>query len=152
MPLDGYNNTTMNLATIFLRQNQWERMEAHVRAMFPKEACGVLAGKESGVHWVQPITNVEEDRRRFRMDPQEQLDALLRIEEEGLHLIGIYHSHPDGPAELSMSDISEAAYLEAAHLVWFPAAEKWACKAFIIEHKTTREIPIQIVAKGTLSG
>ncbi len=152
MPLDDYNNGAMALDSIFLRQAQWETMEAHVRAIYPREACGVLAGKDSGVLWVQPITNVEKGRHRFRMDPQEQLDVLLRIEEEGLQLIGIYHSHTDGPNELSPSDINEAAYLEAAHLVWSPAAGKWSCRAFVIEYKTTREIPIHIAAKGTLRG
>lgn len=152
MLLDDYNIAKMTLDSIFLRQEQWEKMEAHVRAIFPREACGVLAGKESGAYWVKPITNVEKDRHRFRMDPQEQLEVLLRIEDEGLKLIGIYHSHPDGPQELSPSDISEAAYLEAAHLVWFPVAGKWSCRAFVIEHTSSREIPIHFFAKGTLSG
>lgn len=142
----------MGLAKIFLQQKQWEKMESHVRSKYPREACGVLAGKESGVHWVQPITNVEKDRHRFRMDPREQLDVLLRIEDEGLQLTGIYHSHPDGPPGLSTSDIGEAAYFEAAHIVWFPVAGKWTCKAFVIEHKATREIPIQIIGEGTLLG
>ncbi len=127
-------------------------MVCQVREAYPREACGVLAGEGDVVKWVQPITNVEDSRNRFRMDPQEQLDVLLRIEDEGLQLTAIYHSHPHGPSDLSVSDVKGAAYLEAAYLVWSPAAQEWSCKAFIIEHNAVREIPIHIATKGTLSG
>ena len=129
----------------------WQTMEAHVRVSFPREACGVLAGEREHVHWVEPITNVENSRDRFRMDPQEQLDVMMRIEDEGLQLLGIYHSHPQGPEELSESDIQEAAYLEAAHLVWSPCGEQWSCRAFIVKPHSAREIPIHIIEKGTHS-
>ena len=128
---------------------QWESMQMHVQATFPREACGVLAGEQGCVRWVESITNVEDSPNRFRMDPQEQLNVMLRIEDEGLELIGIYHSHPKGPDELSESDIQEAAYHEAANLVWFPSGKKWSCKAFIIKHLEVREIPIHITGSGT---
>jgi proteasome lid subunit RPN8/RPN11 len=126
-------------------------MEEHVRASTPREACGVLAGERSQVHWVEPITNVEESLDRFRMDPQEQVDVMMRIEDDGLQLIGIYHSHPEGPDQLSESDIREAAYLDAAHLVWTSCGGQWSCRAFIIEVETAREIPILISDEGTHS-
>ena len=126
-------------------------MEEHTRASLPREACGVLAGECGRVHWVEPITNIEDSHDRFRMDPQEQLDVMLRIEDEGLQLLGIYHSHPNGPDELSERDRIEAAYLDAAHLVWAPFKEQWFCRAFIIDLHTVREIPIHIADKGTHS-
>jgi len=141
----------MGPTKIFLTDLQWQSMESHVRARFPREACGVLAGECSRVHWVAPVTNVDESLNRFRMDPQEQLDVMLRIENEGVSLLGIYHSHPRGPDNLSESDIQEAAYLETAHLVWSPDVEKWSCRAFLIEYGTVREIPIHITGQETQS-
>ncbi len=146
-----YNIAKMGHTSIILTNLQWQSMESHVRASFPREACGVLAGEHGSVHWVESATNVEDGEGRFRMDPQEQLDVMQRIENEGLRLIGIYHSHPHGPANLSDSDIQEAAYLEAAYLVWSPDVEKWSCRAFLIEHVSAREIPIYISGKGTQS-
>jgi proteasome lid subunit RPN8/RPN11 len=93
---------------------------------------------------MMPITNVEDGQDRFLMDSQEQVDAILRIEDEGLQLLGIYHSHPKGPEEPSESDINEAAYPEAGYLIWSPGVEQWSCRAFIIEQDTVREIPIVI--------
>lgn len=134
----------VNLISITMSRAQWQSMQNHVQATFPQEACGVLAGQQGRVNWVKPITNVEDSPNRFRLDPQEQLNAMLQIEYEELKLIGIYHSHPNGLDELSESDIQEAAYPDAAYLVWFPAGKRWSCKAYINEPLAVREIPIQI--------
>ncbi len=139
-----YNTAKMGLTLINMTYLQWQSMESHVRARFPREACGVLAGEHGRVHWVESVTNVEDSVNRFRMEPQEQLDAILRIENEGVSLLGIYHSHPHGPDNLSESDIQEAAYPESVYLVWSPSIEKWSCRAFVIEHDTVREIPIVV--------
>ena len=138
----GYNISTMNFTSIKMTDSQWQIMESHVLASIPREACGVLAGEDGCVHWVKSVTNVEVSQNRFRMDPREQLDVMMRMEHERLQLIGIYHSHPQGPGNLSESDIQEAVYNEAAYLVWSPSIAKWSCRAFMIEHDTAREIPI----------
>jgi proteasome lid subunit RPN8/RPN11 len=139
----------MGLTSITMTKSHWQSMEAHVRASVPREACGILAGDQGKVHWVESVTNVEDRVDRFRMDPQEQVDMILRIESEGLFLIGIYHSHPHGPEELSEKDIQEAAYFEAAQILWSPDGDQWSCRAYLIEHQTAREIPVYITGTGT---
>jgi proteasome lid subunit RPN8/RPN11 len=51
------------------------------------------------------------------MDPQELIAAFRNLRGTGERLIAIAHSHPDGPAELSKTDIEQAYYPEAAHLI-----------------------------------
>jgi proteasome lid subunit RPN8/RPN11 len=76
----------------------------------PLEACGMLAGVRNRVEAVLPEHNVLLILNRFRMDSREQYYAFDWIETNGPNLIGIYHSHPNGPLTVSLSDIAESAY------------------------------------------
>jgi proteasome lid subunit RPN8/RPN11 len=69
-------------------------MSADVESRAPQEACGLLAGKGDITLEVIPITNELHSTVRFRMDPIEQLRAFQLIDDQGLELVGIYHSHP----------------------------------------------------------
>jgi proteasome lid subunit RPN8/RPN11 len=79
-------------------------IEAHAAAAFPEECCGILIGRTAGSrHHVQsivPSPNVAAgDRaRRYEIDPQLALDALLRARDGGGEVVGFYHSHPNGSA------------------------------------------------------
>jgi proteasome lid subunit RPN8/RPN11 len=96
----------------------------------PNEICGILAGRRvpngREVELVFPTANVHPDpTRQYQMDPSEQLRTLLRIEDDlGLEVIGFYHSHPAGPAELSETDRLRANWPDASYLlVWFAEVE-----------------------------
>lgn len=118
-------------------------MLEHVRRCAPDEACGLLRGKWDEVCQVYPISNIARSPDRFRMDPVQQVEALMHIEERG-QLVAIYHSHPSGPTTPSELDIKEAAYPEAVYLVWAKQEEEWQCRAFLMLPKGPREIPIHL--------
>jgi proteasome lid subunit RPN8/RPN11 len=134
----------MNQEAILMRLEDWRSMLQHVRACLPEEACGMLAGDAGRVRWVLPVTNIARSSVCFRMDPQEHVRALLRIEEAGLSLLGIFHSHPSGPSMPSERDVAEAAYPEAAYLIWYRSDGEWECRAFDLYSEGVREIPILI--------
>jgi proteasome lid subunit RPN8/RPN11 len=110
-----------------------EQMQRHVEDCHPEEGCGILGGFNDRVEWVIPITNILHSSTRFRMDPQEQVDAFFKIEEAGGKLIGIYHSHPTGPEFPSDSDIRSSALPEAVHIIWHPLDEEWNYQAYRID-------------------
>jgi len=118
-------------------------MLEHVRRSGPEEACGLLGGKGDEVNWVYPISNIARSPERFRMDPLQQVEALMQIDEWG-ELVGIYHSHPSGPTTPSELDVKEAAYPEAAYLVWAKQHEEWQCRAFFMLPEGPREIQIHL--------
>lgn len=120
-------------------------MLAHVRDCDPFEACGLVAGRASGAVEIISITNTLHSRVRFRMDPVEQLNAFNQIEEQGLQLLAIYHSHPGGPATPSVTDVSEAAYPGVVHLIWSRSGEQWDCRGFLIAGGRVSEVPVVIV-------
>lgn len=127
-------------------------MYDHVLAFLPEEACGLLGGHAGEVRMVIPVLNEMRSRTRFRMDPQGQVSAMQRIEEEGEEIVGIYHSHPAGPRGPSQTDLLEAAYPEAAYLIWATDAGAWACKAFQIVPGGVIPLPIWIEARETPFG
>ncbi len=108
-------------------------MRAHVVACLPEEACGLLGGRAGEIRMVLPVLNALGSASRFRMDPEGQLAAMGRIEQEGEEIIGIYHSHPSGPPHPSGTDLAEDSYPDAAQLIWFPTAQGWDCAAFWLE-------------------
>lgn len=71
----------------------YERMVEHARSEAPDECCGMVAGRDEDVVEVYPATNVEHSHLRFMIDPTEQLEIDRAIEQAGLELTAIYHSH-----------------------------------------------------------
>lgn len=97
-------------------------LEGLLRAVAPEEGCALLIGQRGkepstptsagGSVWrlerVWPCLNCwprrQERRRRFALDPREQLLAQRWARTRGLGVLGAAHSHPDGPARPSPTD------------------------------------------------
>jgi proteasome lid subunit RPN8/RPN11 len=91
-----------------------KRIETHLESAYPHEACGFLLGTHSRrdrhITHVIEVENqsIENQRRRFVIDPLDYLKAERFAAKEGLSLLGIYHSHPDHPAIPSVHDLEFA--------------------------------------------
>lgn len=86
---------------------------AHARREYPRECCGFLIGDRGRVLHVLPLPNVDSRPRvRFRIDDRHHIEVrrTLRQLQPPLAIVGVYHSHPDGPAEPSEADCREANY------------------------------------------
>lgn len=122
----------------------WESMRRHVQSCLEEEACGLLGGDKGEVRMVIAVSNSLHSPVRFRMDPEGQLAAMHAIEEAGLELLGIYHSHPQGPPGLSETDLEEMSYPELAYLIWSPSGGHWTCRAYRLEAGQVVEIGLQV--------
>lgn len=90
----------------------------HCRSCYPKEACGILAGKNGAAEKVYFMKNISEDPMHcYFMDPKEQLEVFKEIRNEGLELVGIYHSHAYVDAYPSKRDVELAYYPEASYII-----------------------------------
>ena len=116
-----------------------------INADIPNESCGLIAGKGHSSVKVFPILNILQSPVRYQMDPEKQIRALIEIEDEGLDLLAIYHSHPNGPAVPSPPDIAEAMYPDSVYLIFSPGKKKWISRGFIINREDVREV--QIIVK-----
>ena len=130
------------IKTLKMQPAHWQTMQRHVAEQAPLEACGLLAGKQDTVEAVLKVRNAAQSPVRFRMDPQEQYNALMWIEDNEFDLVGIYHSHPSGPETVSATDIAENAY-EAVHVIWYCSDSIWSARGFWIEAGQVTEVTIQ---------
>ncbi|MCH7589148.1 MAG: M67 family metallopeptidase [Chloroflexi bacterium] len=137
------------LPGIHMLHHHWQSMRSEIRVLIQEEACGFLAGIGSEVMQVLPVTNILHSPSRYRMDPREQVEAMQQIAAEGQSIVGIYHSHWTGPSGMSEFDIKEAAYLDAAYLVWSISKFEWKCRAFRIVDRHAHEIELRVEHRAT---
>lgn len=127
-----------------LSAEQWAVISAHLTAELPNEACGLLAGRDGNTQRVHLITNTKRSPTRFYMEPKELYRAIIEIEDNGLELIGIFHSHPAGPPTPSATDIAEAYYPDSAYVICYPADKGWQARAFEVRDGKVGEVGVQI--------
>ena len=120
-----------------LSQALHDQLVRHADESLPFECCGLLLGRRDGcvidIDSIVPAANVSAGDRRvsFEVDPQTLLDTIgnERTFCDSLHLpcgfgqreytpqlVGIYHSHPNGRAGLSATDL-ESAWTDMVQLV-----------------------------------
>jgi proteasome lid subunit RPN8/RPN11 len=133
----------MNSLTI--TKTQLEEMIAHVDALAPLEACGLLAGINSRVEKVLIVANQARSETRYAMEPIEQLHAFEWIESNGLELLGIFHSHPAGPEIVSPTDIAQA-YYQAVYVVLSRTGDSWRARGFWVdaEREKFKEVELKV--------
>ncbi len=77
---------------------------------FPDECCGFMFGTETEeIRTIRAVTVVDnskegDKRRRFEIKPTDYLHAERYAEDNGMTLLGIYHSHPNHPSIPSEHD------------------------------------------------
>ncbi len=92
----------------------------HLAQLSPDaEVCGLIGADSSGL----PISCYAIDNSattpamRFLLEPSQQIAAMQRMRDKGESLFAIYHSHPTTPAQPSATDIEQASYPDALHLI-----------------------------------
>ena len=80
----------------------------HARAEAPKECCGMIASRDGEAVAVHRARNAANSALRYVMDPMEQYRLQEAIEEAGLDLGAIYHSHTRSDPVPSETDINLA--------------------------------------------
>ena len=111
-------------------------LEAWIGEGYPHETCGLLIGRplegsppaagasaasvapadtqlalgSAEVTRVLQARNLNRERAhdRYELDPRDFMQAELAAREAGLEVVGIWHSHPDHPAEPSETDRAAA--------------------------------------------
>jgi proteasome lid subunit RPN8/RPN11 len=131
---------------------------AHLRSALPNEGVGLLAvewrdastGRVATACRFYPGTNIRSSPSRFEMDPRELIAVLAGIDERGWSLGAIVHSHPNGPATPSRTDLAEAFYPESLMVIASFAAELPDLQAWRLEPDGAgwqpRNVPIVVAA------
>jgi proteasome lid subunit RPN8/RPN11 len=102
---------------VVISERHITKMVDHARSEFPNEACGLLASSNGTVVRFYPIRNAEASPVTYRMEPHDQLTAMLDIDDQGWDLGAIYHSHTRTRAYPSPTDVSLAFYPDALYVI-----------------------------------
>jgi len=108
----------------------------------PREGCGLLLGETSAercsVRRATIARNLVPGEDAFEVDPGAVVTAEDEARRAGLALLGVWHSHPRGPARPSARDRREA------HAGWLQIlAGERELRAWRIEDGCAREVSIE---------
>ena len=100
-----------------MAKNLYDEMVAHARAEAPNECCGMIATRGGDAVQVYPATNTAASPLRYEIDGAEQYRIQMAIEDAGLDLGAIYHSHTRSEPVPSQTDINLAFYPDAVYII-----------------------------------
>ena len=114
------------------------QLVAHAERAYPNEACGLIVGRRAADQSLQ-ATRIEasenlapEPARRFEIDPRLHLTLQRLLRDSGEAVIGFYHSHPDGVARPSATDLAQAW---GEDLVWVIVAVEQGRAGAVTAHR-----------------
>src|SRR5438128_11564977 len=110
----------------------YDDMVAHARADAPNECCGMVASREGEAVRVYRAENAAASPLRYEIEGSEQYRIQMAIEDAGLDLGIIYHSHTRSEPYPSQTDINLAFYPEALYVIVGLAAEEPDVQAYTI--------------------
>lgn len=99
---------------IRIENTAWDVMVSHAGKTYPDECCGAMLGRVDGerkeVRVAVPLENASTGpkRARYELRPEDLLQADRKARENGMDLVGIYHSHPDCDAYFSETDLKNS--------------------------------------------
>jgi len=99
---------------IRIEQDAWRKMVAHAQVTYPNECCGAMLGTIDGdaktVKVSIELDNAFEgvQQERYELRPRDLMNADRAARQQGMDLIGIFHSHPDCDAYFSATDLKNS--------------------------------------------
>jgi proteasome lid subunit RPN8/RPN11 len=112
-----------------------------------RECCGFLAGRAGTITRAYPAENVAiNPATNYEVATKEIVHLTRAIREYGLEMLGIYHSHPNGKGEPSVTDVATVGYPDVAYFIVSPVVDVGApVRAFSIRDGKVAELEMVVV-------
>ena len=131
-------------------------IEAVAETAAPEECCGLLVGRDfqgKAIRVTRRVAsrNLAADRKlSFEIAPQVWLDLQADLKAGDERIVGLYHSHPEGPAEPSARDRDAAWELDPGErMAWLIVSARYGgaaeSRAHMFEDGGFVEAPIQVL-------
>src|SRR5690348_12087783 len=105
-------------------QTCYGQLRRHGEETYPHECCGVLLGRveDDDQRLVTSVvragnTRTDSPQNRYNIDPRELIAIQRQAREQGLDILGFYHSHPDHPARWSSTDLADAHWFGCSYVI-----------------------------------
>ena len=122
----------------------YEEIVAHARSEAPNECCGMIASRDGEAVKVYRATNAAASPLRYEIDGAEQYRIQMQIDDSGLDLGAIYHSHTRTEPYPSQTDINLAFYPDALYLIVGLASDEPEVRAFAIREGQVRGAQLEL--------
>ena len=121
-----------------------DEMVAHARADAPNECCGMVASRDGEAIEVYRAGNAAASPLRYEIDGAEQYRIQMEIEDSGLDLGAIYHSHTRTEPYPSQTDVNLAFYPDALYVIVGLGSDAPTVRAFTIRDGEVREARLEV--------
>lgn len=115
-----------------IARDLYDELISHAVAEAPNECCGMIASRDGDAVRVFRAANAAASPLRYEIDGAEQYRIQMEIDDEGLDLGAIYHSHTRTPPFPSQTDINLAFYPDALYIIVGVASDQPEVKAYEI--------------------
>lgn len=120
-----------------------DQIFAHAQAGLPNEACGIVGGNDGRVEQFFPAESDEPSPFYYRIESRDQIRIMNELDDAGLDLVGIYHSHVSSPAYPSRTDAEQAFWPDAVYLIVSLAGPAPEMKGYKIVDMVPTEEPLE---------
>jgi proteasome lid subunit RPN8/RPN11 len=100
-----------------IARDLYDELVAHAREDAPNECCGMVAARDGEAVAVHRAVNAAASPLRYEIEPRQQYEILTAIEDAGLELGAIYHSHTRSEPLPSQTDVNLAFYPDALYVI-----------------------------------
>jgi len=111
---------------------------------YPLEACGLLVGKGTKVHRFVACTNEAASARVYTIPGKELLRAEMAAEDDGLEIIGVFHSHTHSEPYPSPTDVAQAPDPDWFYVIVSLKRDAPEPRCYRIIDGTIAEVPVSV--------
>jgi [CysO sulfur-carrier protein]-S-L-cysteine hydrolase len=123
----------------------YDEMVAHAVADAPDECCGIISSRDDVAVELFRMENTAHTAMRYEMDNMELYRVVTGIEDAGLDVGIIYHSHTRTDPYPSQTDINLAFYPDSLYVIVGTATEQPVVRAFSIRDGQVEETVLSLV-------
>lgn len=122
-----------------------DELIGHARADAPNECCGIVSARDGEAVAVHRVRNAAASPLRYEMDGAEQYRVMEEIEDAGLELAAIYHSHTRSAPYPSQTDVNLAGWWPDQIYVIVGLVPVVDVRAYRIVDGDITESPLEVV-------
>tara|TARA_Y100000310_G_C20457072_1_gene703532 strand:- start:421 stop:852 length:432 start_codon:yes stop_codon:yes gene_type:complete len=140
---DRFYKCRIILQKIIISTSFRENLAQHANKQDPYEACAILLGNTNEETWetteIFLTENTDKSEINFTVSNEQLLEGYNKAEENGLSVVGIFHSHPKSEPSPSTTDIK---FMKGNPVPWvIYSGLTQEMKAYILESEVI-QIPI----------
>ena len=122
----------------------YDEIVAHALQDAPDECCGIVSSRDGEAVEVFRMENTAHTWMRYEIDTMELYRVVTAIEDAGLDVGIIYHSHTRTDPYPSQTDINLAFYPDSMYVIVGTASQEPRVRAFTIRDGRVQEAELTV--------